>query len=193
MAFVSLPIQAVDIPNRKDVQYPNLGVRTKNRKFGITYLLDIPDLLRVVQDWDSEIRSILPLNGFWFAPLSPEPGKIDPSIVSIGEHRSTLARKNIKAWIESNGLPYHSPHKFRHGHIHYGLEHSKDIEDYKAVSLNVMHSSMKITDEFYSNINDREIKNRISELSKKSQLSEDDDLELFRQFLKWKKKLALKR
>jgi hypothetical protein len=52
---------------------------------------------------------------------------------------------------------------------------------------------MEITDEFYSNINDGEIQNRISELSKKSQLSEDDDLELFRQFLKWKKKLALKR
>jgi integrase len=160
-AFVSLPIQAVDIPNRKVFQYPNLGVRTKNKKYGITYLLDIPELLKVVQEWDDEIRAILPLNGFWFAPLSPDTGKIDPSIVSIGEHRAILARRNIKEWIESKGLLYHSPHKFRHGHIQYGLANSKDIADYKAVSMNVMHTSMEITDALYSNLNDSEIQKRI--------------------------------
>jgi integrase len=162
-AFVSLPIQAVDIPNRKVIQYPNLGVRTKNKKYGITYLLDIPELLKVIPEWDDEIRSILPPNGFWFAPLSPETGKIDPSVVSIGEHRSTLARRNIKEWIISNGLPYHSPHKFRHGHIHYGLEHAKDIADFKAVSLNAMHSSMEITDEFVVHpLNGTQSKNKIN-------------------------------
>jgi len=165
-AFVSLPVQAVDIPNRKITQYPSLGVRTKNRKYGITYLLDIPELLKVIQEWDNEIRSILPANGFWFAPLSPETGKIDQEIISIGEHRSTLARRNIKTWIEDNGLLYHSPHKFRHGHIHYGLEHAKDIADFKAVSLNAMHSSMEITDEFYSVLNNDELQNRISTLGK---------------------------
>lgn len=76
---------------------------------------------------------------------------------SIGEHRATLARRNIKEWIESRGLPYHSPQKFRHGHIHYCLEHAKDIVDFKAISMNAMHSSMEITDEFYSNLNDREV------------------------------------
>jgi integrase len=173
-AFVSLPIQAVDIPNRKVIQYPTLGVRTKNRKHGITYLLDIPELLKVVQDWDNEIRSTLPPNGFWFAPLSPETGKIDPSIVSIGEHRSTLARRNIKEWIVSNGLPYHSPHKFRHGHIHYGLERAKDIADFKAVSLNAMHSSMEITDEFYSVLNNDELQSRISTLGKEHSEKNDN-------------------
>ena len=88
-AFVSLPIQAVDIPNRKVIQYPSLGVRTKNRKFGITYLLDIPELLRVVQEWDDEVRAILPPNGFWFAPLSPETGKIDANIVSVSFTRKS--------------------------------------------------------------------------------------------------------
>jgi len=57
-AFVSLPIQAVDIPNRKVIQYPSLRVRTKNRKYGITYLLDIPELLKVVQEWDDEVRAV---------------------------------------------------------------------------------------------------------------------------------------
>jgi len=94
--------------------------------------------------------------------------EIDPSIVSIGEHRSTLARRNVKEWLESKsrGLPYYSPHKFSHGHVHYGLANSKSFADFKAVSMNVMHSSMEITDEICSNLNDEEVRNRISSLGK---------------------------
>jgi len=135
-AFVSLPLQAVDITNGRVIQYPSLRVRTENRKFGITYLLEIHEFLKVVQEWDDEIRSIFPSNGFWFAPLSPESGKIDPNVVSIVEHRETLARRNIKTWLEYVGLPDHSPHKFRHGHIHYGLSYTKDITDFNAISMN---------------------------------------------------------
>ncbi len=164
-AFVSLPIQAVDISNRVVSQFPSLGVRTKNRKFGITYLLDIPELLKVVQDWDDEVRSILPPNGLWFAPFNPRTGQIDPNVTEAGEHRLTLARKNFKAWLDQEGLLYHSPHKFRHGHIHYGLTRSKNIADFKAVSMNAMHSNMEITDQFYSILRDDEIKNRISGLN----------------------------
>jgi hypothetical protein len=51
-------------------------------------------------------------------------------------------------FIDSKGLPYHSPYKFRHGHIQYGLRLSEGIADYKAVSMNVMHASMEITDNF---------------------------------------------
>jgi len=156
----------VDIPNRTVIQYPSLGVKTKNRKFGITYLLDIPELLQVVQDWDNEVRSILPPNGFWFAPISPDTGKIDPGKVSIGESRSSLATRNLKAWLKSAGLPYHSPHKFRHGHIQYALKQAKTVADYKTISLNVLHASMEITDQFYSNINNGEVQNRISKLGK---------------------------
>ncbi len=191
-AFVSLPMQAVDIPSRKIFQYPNLGVRTKNSKYGITYLLDIPELLKVVQDWDNEIRPLLPPSGFWFAPLSPETGQIDTNVSSIGEHRVSLARRNIKDWLDQAGLPYHSPHKFRHGHIHYGLAYAKSMADFKAVSMNAMHSSMKITDEFYSVLNDTEMKSRINALGKQDnnpQKQETNEAELLiREFLDWKKK-----
>jgi len=71
----------------------------------------------------------------------------------------------MRVWFINVGLPYHSPHKFRHGHIHYGLEHSQNIQDYKAVSMNVMHSSMKITDEFYSSLSDGEVKQRIDSIN----------------------------
>jgi hypothetical protein len=78
-------------------------------------------LLKVVQEWDDEIRAILPSNGLWFASLSPETGKIDPSVVSIGEHRATLATRNLRDFLASKGLPYHSPHKFRRGRAVYAF------------------------------------------------------------------------
>jgi integrase len=165
-AFISLPLLAVDIPNRKIMQYPNLGVRTKNSKYAITYLLPIPELLQVVMDWDNKVRAILEPNGFWFAPFSPDNGEIDITAYEIGLHREDLARKNLKAWMDKVGLKYRSPHKFRHGHIQFGLSHSKDHADYKAVSMNVMHSSIQITDQFYSNIPDNEIQNRINSFEK---------------------------
>lgn len=186
-AFVSLPLQAVDIPNRTIMQYPNLGVKTKNGKYAITNLFDIPELLKVVQEWDDEVRAILPPNGFWFAPLSPDTGEIDTQKTSIGESRPSLATRNLKAWLEGNGLPYHSPHKFRHGHIQYGLAKSGTIADYKAVSMNVMHETMEITDQTYSNINDDEVKNRISGLGKTTEEKDQDDFARFQKFLEWER------
>ena len=101
-----------------------------------------------------------------------------------------IVRKKLRKWLDKVRLTYHSPHKFRHGHIQYGAAHSKTVADFKAVSMNVMHSSMKITDEFYSNLNDVELENRISSLNKAGQNLEDGELEQFRQFLEWKKKLG---
>jgi site-specific recombinase XerD len=165
-AFVSLPIQAVDIPNRSVCQFPSMGVRTKNSKVAKTFLLDIPELLKVVQEWDDEVRAILPDTGFWFAPLSSVTGLIDAGIVEVGEHRHAIARRNFREWLSHAGLPYYSPHKFRHGHIHYGLERAENVADFKAVSMNAMHVNMEVTDTFYSVLQDEEIKNRISGLNK---------------------------
>ena len=59
-AFVSLPLKAVDIKNRVIIQDPSIGVRTKNHKYGKTTLLNIPELINIILDWDKEVRSILP-------------------------------------------------------------------------------------------------------------------------------------
>jgi len=165
-AFVSLPIRAMDIPNRCVLQFPSMGVRTKNGKAAKTFLLDIPELLQVVQEWDSEVRAVLPDTGLWFAPLSPQTGQIDLHALDVGEHRHSKARKDFRLWLAQENLPYHSPHKFRHGHIHYGLERAENIADFKAVSMNAMHSNMEITDTFYSVLQDEEVKNRIGKLNK---------------------------
>lgn len=94
-----------------------------------------------------------------------------------------MARRNLKEWLDRVGLPYHSPHKFRLGHIHYGLNIAKDIGDFKAVSLNAMHSSMEITDQFYSNQRDSEVMKRIRNLNKNEQKYFDDEIDQFRKFL----------
>lgn len=163
-AFVSLPIKAVDIKSRYVYQYTSLGVRTKNGKNAKTVLYNIPELLTVVEDWDNLVRNTLPDNGYWFAPFSPDTGEIDTSCKEIGLARSNLFRKNLKFWLEKVGLTYHSPHKFRHGHVHFGQAHSKTQEDYKAVSQNVMHSSTGVTDQFYSNMDDDMKKNRLDSM-----------------------------
>lgn len=110
------------------------------------------DTNKMVQTRANEVGSILSEDSFWFPPLKAV--EFDIHCREIGEHRETLARKNLKAWLEKVGLPYHSPHKFRHGHIHFGVSFSKTYSDYKAVSLNVMHSSIEITDQFYSVLNE---------------------------------------
>ena len=178
-AFVSLPIQAVDIRQRVIYQYPSLGVKTKNSKHGITYLLDIPELLKVVQEWDDEIRAMLPPHGFWYAPISPYSGELDTSIVEIGNHRKNLARRDFKMWLKAENLLYHSPHKFRHGHIRYLAANARNVADLKAISQNVMHSDMKITDKFYTALNGDDLKDRISALNQNGKAKDKQKIKDF--------------
>jgi hypothetical protein len=84
-----------------------------------------------------------------------------------------------KEYIDNANLPYHSPHKFGHGHIQYGASHAKGVTDLKAVSMNVMQASMIITDEFYLYLNDGEVKNRISGLDEQEHSKENNELEQY--------------
>lgn len=189
-AFVSLPIKAVDLSKRVVRQYPSLGVRTKNGKYGTTTLLDIPDLLRVVGGWDSKVHAVLGDAGYWFAPLSPDTGEFALDRSTVGKHRETLARRNLEDWLAKVGLPYRMPHAFRHGHIHYGLEHAETMADFKAVSLNVMHSNIQITDAVYSRLSAEEIHTRVERLGKVDVRQSGDiesEFKLFQQFLEWRK------
>ncbi len=183
-AFVSMPLKAVDIINKKLYQHPELGVRTKNRKHATTFLLSIDELLDSVIKWDSFLRNLLPDQAYWFPALSPKNSEIDIYNLSCPESRVSIASRNLKSWLLKNNLKYYNPHAFRHGHIHYGLKRSKNIEDYKAVSMNVMHSSMKITDVYYSILGEDEVENRINSLGNSNT---SDDFMLFKKFIEWQK------
>ena len=165
-AFVSLPILAVDIPRRRVHQFPDLGVRTKNKKSATTCLLKIPELLVVVKEWDNLVRAKLPPTAPWFAPLTPDTGEIDPSPAPPGLHRDSGLRKDLEEWLHRVNLPYHSPHKFRHGHAWFGLENAVDYGDMQAVSQNLMHEKFSTT-EIYARQRQQDVERRIENLGSK--------------------------
>lgn len=111
-------------------------------------------------------------DGFWFAPLSHETGELDLEQIEVGENREQRARKDLAEWLSRVGLPYHSPHKFRHGFAVFALKHADNIGQLKAISQNLMHANISITDGIYGGLSDSDISKQISSLTKKG-LNED--------------------
>jgi integrase len=72
-------------------------------------------------------------------------GELDQDNSFFGANRYHGARKDLRDWLEKINLTYHSPHKFRHGFAVYGIKNAIDIAGLKAVSQNLMHSSITIT------------------------------------------------
>ncbi len=174
-AFGSLPIQCLDPANRAVRQWPQLGVRTKKGKSATTYLLKIPELLEVVERWDAYIRPHLPPTTAWYTPLRHQWGSITLSCNPPGKNRNqTILRRMRKLWATA-GLPYKSPHKFRHGHAVYGLQHARTAADYKAVSQNLMHANLLITDGIYARLAKDEVRHRIAGLTSSSQIHDQSN------------------
>jgi len=140
-------------------------VHTKNSKSATTYLLDIPDLLAVVERWDSFVRAHLPLSAMWYTPVTIHWGEQQLSTHLPGSNRNVAIIKRIKKLYEAAGLPYKSPHKFRHGHAVYALQHAHAMADYKAVSMNLMHADIRVTDGIYAPLLGDEVKQRIAGLT----------------------------
>lgn len=175
-AFVSLPIQAVNLTAGCVNQWPELGVKTKNRKKATSFLLPIPRLLEIVEVWDRLVRERLPPEAPWYAVIENRWGeqKLTPS--APGENRNQMLTRRLRKLFAAAGLPYKSAHKFRHGHAVYGLQHARTMADYKAVSMNLMHEDIKITDETYAPILTNEVKDRISRLTTQSSSQSDPQL-----------------
>ena len=149
-AFVTMPINAVDMAKNQIKQLPALGMRTKNKKAAITHLLQIPELLEVVQEWDQFVKTTLPVNALWYATLSTSQHLTGRTYAGT-ERRAFITKGLIRLCNRAN-IPYRSPHKLRHGHAVYGIKHAKTIEQLKAVSQNLMHHSITITDGVYGNL-----------------------------------------
>jgi hypothetical protein len=71
----------------------------------------------------------------------------------------------MRKLFEFANLPYKSPHKFRHGHAIYALQHAKTMADYKAVSMNLMHEDIRVTDGIYAPLAGNDIQQRIAGLT----------------------------
>lgn len=164
-AFGSLPIEAVDLENWSVKQWPSLGVRTKNGKAATTYLLDIPGLRDVVEQWDAIVRPQLPPSAAWYTPLISRWGEQTLSSDPPGANRHQAVTKRMRKLFEAAGAPYQSPHKFRHGHAVYALQHAQTMADYKAVSMNLMHADIRVTDSIYAPLASEEVRRRIAGLT----------------------------
>ncbi|MBN1122330.1 MAG: site-specific integrase [Anaerolineae bacterium] len=176
-AFTTLSLEAVDIDNRTVKQWPSLGVKTKGGKYATTYLLPIDDLLDVVKAWDVFVRDRLKPSDRWYPNLRPMTGELDTSDREPGEQRDVGFRADLREWLCRVGLEYHSPHKFRHGHAVYSLIHAKDVSDLKAISLNMMHSSIVVTDSIYAVLSEQDIQARINALREgRAAIDENQDI-----------------
>lgn len=175
-AFVSLPIKAVDLKNLEIKQWPSIGVQTKFNKHQTTYLLDIPDLIEVIKAWDYKVNKVFSPDGLWFAPFSPVTGHLDIHNKNLGKYRADRARKDLKEFLNRIGCEYHSPHKFRRGYAIYSSALSKNSKDMKAISQNMMHSSIATTEK-YIDLPEKEQKELILGLAG-NEFNTENDLDL---------------
>jgi len=170
-AFLTIPISCVDLENFRIYQLPARGVATKFHKAAITTLLPIPDLLEVVQAWDQKIRKIFPPEQTWFAPVrcsgQETPGVFHVTREKASPNRGKEFRKELKRLCNRAGISYLSPHKLRHGHAIYGINCAKDMKEYKALSQNLMHDSISITDGIYGNLNEDDIRDTLAGFTNK--------------------------
>ncbi len=174
-AFISLPADCVDVKNRRVYQVPARGVRTKNDKAAITSMLPIPELIKVVDEWDRNVRENAPAGSAWYAHLNPRGGGFcSRSEEEISDGRSKILARGMKIICDMAGIRYLSPHKERHGHAVFALQHVRDMAGLKAVSMNLMHSSVAITDGVYGTLTNDDAHEIIEGLSPDSKTGSGD-------------------
>ncbi len=101
----------------------------------------------------------------WYSVIASEWSSKKLTSLPPGKNRHISLAKRIRKLAEFTGVEYKSPHKFRHGHAVYALLHANNIADYKAISQNLMHGSIQVTDSIYAWLNNDQVKNRIAKLS----------------------------
>ncbi len=157
-AFVTLPLSAVHLETEHPFinQWPELGVHTKNSKKATTFLFKIPEMISVVHEWDAVVRRQCPSTYPWYAPIDANWGEYTISYKEPGKNREHALAKRLRLLYSMAGLPYKSPHKFRHGYATYGLAHCRTMPEYQAISRNLMHSNIAITDKIYAHLEENE-------------------------------------
>lgn len=169
-AFVTMPLRAVDISENEIRQWVELGVKPKNQKSITSYLLQaLPELLEVVADWDQLMRSKFDLDALWFSPLSACGTELvyASSLEYVGsQSRYQALYRGVKELCVLAGIEHKTPHKLRHGHAVYGLEHAGDIDNMDAVSKNMGHADLQTTLKIYTKRAREDIKSRIENLGK---------------------------
>lgn len=80
------------------------------------------------------------------------------------EGRYNVLKDDIRLICDLAGIPYLSPHKLRHGHTVYALKRASNVAQLKAISQNIMHSSIVTTDQIYGKLINDDVQEIISAL-----------------------------
>jgi integrase len=165
-AFVSLPIKCVDIEAMKVKQLPAMGVNTKFHKAAITTLINIPELLEVARNWDAYLRERVSDDMLWYVPLTHDlqPATTNPTKERIVTRHDNF-RDDLRQLCKIAGVKYKSPHKFRDGHTVWTYRLIKNMAGLKAVSQNLMHKDIGVTDGIYGNMDEDETHKTIAGLA----------------------------
>lgn len=171
-AFVTLPVECVDLARRRIEQLPEKGVHTKNSKAAITFLLNMADLLEVVKQWDAFVRSQGVHN--WYAAIDHHhtnndtlsKAKFTGSNRKEYQGRTYAFSKGLKYLCDRADVAYKSAHKIRHGFGVYGVKNAKDMGQMKAISQNLMHANMGITDGIYGKLAEEDLADILSDFGK---------------------------
>ncbi|MDY6877319.1 MAG: hypothetical protein SWK90_14095 [Chloroflexota bacterium] len=121
--------------------------------------------MTVVEEWDTFIRTRLPPTAMWYTPTVSRWGEQTLSTNPPGANRNVAIARRIRKLFAATDLSYKSPHKFRHGHAVYALQHTQTMADYKAVSMNLMHEDIRVTDSIYAPLAGNEVQQRIARLA----------------------------
>ena len=157
-AAVSLPIRAIHLndPYPHIEQKTELGVQTKLSKSATTYLHQIPELLDFVRGWDEFARANFPEDHLWYPPIQQHWGEQSTKVLEPGKCRISALGKRFRLLSRLFELPHRSPHQYRHGYAVYGLEHCRTMAEYHALSRNMMHDNISITDQIYVHVDEVE-------------------------------------
>lgn len=179
-AFISMPVSCVDLERGTVEQNPAKGVLTKFRKAAITSFLPIPELMEAVREWDAIVRKDAPAGRRWYCGVNMWGTALrDDGLLHPGQMRGKRNQlvKNMKTICEMAGVEYKSPHKLRHGHAIYGVKHARTIAELKAVSQNLMHSSIQITDGIYGNLSGDDTRRILGGLADSNENKQPADLD----------------
>jgi integrase len=110
------------------------------------------------------VRTELSPESMWYAKLSRDGLRLKQQMRGYVGRRELVARGLARLCARAN-IAYHSPHKLRHGHAVYAMGNATTIADFKAVSQNLMHSSLGITDRVYGVLQGEDVQARIKSLS----------------------------
>lgn len=173
-AFVTLPVECVDLRRLRIEQLPEKGVHTKNSKAAITFLLPMPqapELLEIVKAWDDFIRREGVSN--WYPAIDQTTNTTLTKDRFTGTYRKDYQGRTyafsegLHLLCDRAGVQFKSPHKLRHGFGVYGVKHAENVAQLKAISQNMMHANVGITDGIYGKLAEEDLLEILSNFGQK--------------------------